>query len=255
MFIPRSMKDDKSARITKIDFLKHWNYKREEAEVKIDDLPKLDENILYGGLDLAERIDHSCLFALNWDGQHLDQKGVAEWGDRGTKIRYPEIAEDVAGINEKLNFHKIGYDETGNIAVGYLFTKRYTGTSGLDGIMEPIHVTNPIKLDCIRVVNYLKDLGILRVKPNDPVIRQMEEQQKVISSAGVQRYEHPSGVHDDRFWALAFACYIAVEAIVGLPPIALETYDQAIDMGEDPDEIIDNIMKQHSHQFGGYSWG
>jgi len=225
--------------IGKIDFLRRWNEQRGEG-IELNEIPQLPAILNFGGLDLAERIDHSCLFGLTWDGQHLDQHGVKEWEP---PMRYPQIAEDVRMINEKVEFLKIGFDETGNTALGYLFSQ------DLEDIMEPIHFTNPMKLDTIRVISYLKDLGILRLEANDPVIRQMDEQQKVISPAGFQRYEHPSGTHDDRFWALGLACYVAVDYIVGIPPVAIETAGDAQEMGEDPDVIIENIMAQYTNKF------
>ncbi|MEM2786295.1 MAG: hypothetical protein QW652_06500 [Candidatus Nitrosotenuis sp.] len=234
----------KSERLGKIDFLLKWNTMREEADKELTDLPLLDEGILVGGLDLAERIDRSCLFNLQWNGQFLDQAGVREWAH----TKYPKIADDVRIIYKTLsargfNYHKIGYDETGNTAVGYLFSQE------LEGVMDPIHFTNPMKLDAVRVVNYLKDLGMLRLEPDDPVIRQMDEQQKVVAASGNQRYEHPSGSHDDRFWGLAIACWEAVELIVGLPPVGIATYHAAEDMGEDPDVIIDSIMQYSKFKY------
>jgi hypothetical protein len=228
-------------RISKFSFLQRWNEIRKEEDVKIDELPYLDESLLLGGLDLAERIDHTALWVNKWDGQHLDQHAVGEWQG----VHYPIIAEKVRVANDKLGgIHKIGYDETGNIAVGYLFSQ------DLEGIMEPIHATNPIKIDCVRIIKFLSELGVLRLKPGDPVIREIDEQQKVISPSGNQRYEHPTGSHDDRFWGLAFSCYIAVDYIVGMPPAAIVSANDALDMGEDPDDIIENMMSLYRYKWG-----
>ena len=222
--------------ISKISFLRRWEEQhRTDKGMVLNDLPQLDEVMLFGGLDLAERIDHTSLWVNRWDGQHLDQHAVGEW--KGT--RYPEIGKKTRIANEKLGgIHKIAYDETGNIAVGYLFSQ------DLEGIMEPIHLSNPLKIDAVRVVKFLSELGILRIKPGDPVIREIEEQQKVISPSGQQRYEHPSGSHDDRFWGLALSCYIAVEYIIGVPPAAIVSAGADVDRGADVDETIDNIMQQ-----------
>lgn len=224
--------------IAKIDFLRRWNEMREDEGVELNDLPQLPDMLLFGGLDLAERIDHTSLFNLNWNGQHLKQYGVAEWAG----VKYPEIASDIASLHEKLGYYKIGYDETGNIAVGYLFSQN------LEEVMEPIHLTNAIKLDCIRVVNYFKDIGILQLEAGDPVIRQMEDQQKVVTNAGNQRYEHPSGYHDDRFWGLALACYTAVEYIVGIPPAAIVTANEEAEY-QDVDTIIEDVMRQYVNKW------
>jgi len=223
--------------ISKMGFLKRWEEMNsgKDGRIILNDLPQLDEVMLFGGLDLAERIDHTGFWVNRWDGQHLTQHAVGEW--KGT--RYPDIAKKVRIANHKLGgIHKIGFDETGNIAVGYLFSQ------DLEGIMEPIHLSNPLKIDCVRVVKFLSELGILQLEPNDPVIREIEEQQKVISPSGTQRYEHPSGSHDDRFWGLALSCYVAVEYIIGIPPAAIVSAGEDIDRGEDVDDMIDNIMMQ-----------
>jgi hypothetical protein len=221
--------------ISKIQFLKRWEEtnSKDGKGIELNSLPQLDEIMLFGGLDLAERIDHTGFWVNRWDGQHLDQHAVGEW--KGT--RYPDIAKKVRIANHKLGgIQKIAYDETGNIAVGYLFSQ------DLEGIMEPIHLSNPLKIDCVRVVKFLSELGILRLKPGDPVIREIEEQQKVISPSGTQRYEHPSGAHDDRFWGLALSCYVAVDYIIGVPPAAIVSAQSAEEEGQDIDDIVNDIM-------------
>lgn len=221
-----------------MQFLKRWeemNRNDNSGNMVLNDLPQLDENMLIGGLDLAERIDHTACWVNKWNGQYLDQHAVGEW--RGTK--YPDIAKKVRITNYKLGgIHKIGFDETGNIAVGYLFSQ------DLEGIMEPIHLSNPLKIDCVRVVKFLSELGILRLKPGDPVVNEIAEQQKVISPSGAQRYEHPAGSHDDRFWALALSCYVAVDYIIGIPPAAIVSAGEAEHQGQNVDDIIEDIMQK-----------
>ena len=79
--------------------------------------------------------------------------------------------------------------------------------------------------------------------------RPQEEQQKVISDAGFERYEHPNGVHDDLFWGLALACYTAVEYIIGVPPAAIESGFDAEQTGEDAETIIENIMNRAKYNY------
>ena len=225
----------------KIDFLKRWQEINDEEGREDKDILILPQELYVSGLDLATRVDHSAFFMLRWNGQKLQEAGTAVW----PHVEYPVIATDVRAINAKFPHHKIAYDETGNIAVGTLFGQ------DLEAVMEPIHMTNPIKLDCIRVVRFLSQLGILELEPNSPVIREIEEQQKVISDAGFERYEHPSGVHDDLFWGLALGCYVAVEYIIGLPPAGIETAMDDQEMGVDADTIIEGIMQQVKYAFPG----
>lgn len=223
----------------KIDFLKRWQEIRDEDGIDDTDILILPQELHISGLDLATRVDHSAFFMLKWNGRKLMEAGTAVW----PHVDYPVIAADVRAINEKFPQHKIAFDETGNVSVGVLFGQ------DLEAVMEPIHITNPIKLDCIRVVRFLSQLGILELEPNSPVIREIEEQQKVISDAGFERYEHPSGVHDDLFWGLALACYAAVEYIIGLPPAGIETAIDDVETGVDADTIIEGIMQQVKYQF------
>lgn len=222
----------------KIDFLRRWQEVNEDQGIEKDDLFLLPDELYISGLDLAARVDHSAFFMLQWNGRALVEHGTAIW----PHVNYPIIANDVREINEKIPQHKIAFDETGNIAVGSLFGQ------DLESIMEPIHLTNPLKIDAVNVVKYLSQLGMLELEPDGIVIAEIEEQQKVFSDAGSQRYEHPSGTHDDLFWGLALACYAAVEYIIGMPPAAIETAVQEEDYGVSPEEIIDNAMQQ-------YKWG
>ena len=117
-------------------------------------------------------------------------------------------------------------------------------------VAEPYEQSDPSwspdgrQIAFISTQGFDKRLGILELEPNSPVIREIEEQQKVISDAGFERYEHPSGVHDDLFWGLALACYAAVEFIIGLPPAGIETATDDVEMGVDADTIIEGIMQQ-----------
>lgn len=227
-----------SKQIGKIDFLKRWS----EINTKEDgtlDLFLIPEELYISGLDLASRVDHSAMFMLRWNGQKLIEHGNAVW----PHVDYPIIAQDVREINEKFPQYKIAYDETGNIAVGSLFGQ------DLESVMEPLHMTNPLKIDAVNVVKFLSQMGMLELEADGDVIGEIEEQQKVFSDAGFQRYEHPSGSHDDLFWGLALACYTAVETIIGVAPAAIETADEAIEKGEDPEELIDNIMNMYKYSY------
>lgn len=225
--------------VGKIDFLRRWQEINDDKGVGRDDLFILPDELYISGLDLASRVDHSAFFMLRWNGQKLIEYGTAVW----PHVDYPIIAEHVREINEKWPQHRIAYDETGNIAVGSLFGQ------DLESIMEPIHMTNPMKIDAVNVVKFLSQLGMLELEPDGIVIGEIEEQQKVFSEAGAQRYEHPSGVHDDLFWGLALACYTAVETIIGVAPAAIEQAGEAEEYGESADDIIDGIMHSLAHPY------
>ncbi len=222
----------------KIDFLRRWSEVNEDRDGSLN-LFILPDELYLSGLDLASRVDHSAFFMLRWNGQKLIEHGNAIW----PHVDYPIIAQDVRDINERIPQHRIAYDETGNIAVGSLFGQ------DLEAIMEPIHMTNPMKIDAVNVVKFLSQLGMLELEPDGIVIGEIEEQQKVFSEAGAQRYEHPSGVHDDLFWGLALACYTAVETIIGVAPAAIETAAEAVEYGESPEDVIEGIMQHYKYNY------
>lgn len=225
-------------KVQKIDYLRRW-HEIHDTEDGLD-LLELPHELYISGLDLASRVDHSAMFMLKWNGKRLKEAGHAVW----PHVKYDIIAADVRDINDKFEQYKIAFDETGNIAVGSLFGQ------DLEAIMEPVHMTNPMKIDAVNVVKFLSQIGMLELEADSPVIGEIEEQQKVFSDAGFQRYEHPSGVHDDLFWGLALACYIAVETVIGVPPAAIEYAGDDEDRGESPEDIIDGIMRQYTHYQG-----
>jgi len=224
------------------DFLLSWQQKNERIGVDFNELPQMPQTMMFGGLDLAERVDHTSLFGTKWNGKKLRQHGAFDW----PHVKYPQISEDIHTINEKINFDHIGFDETGvGIGVAYLFNENLP--------MEPVTLSNPTKLDAVGVVKFLFQAEILEVERSDSIVREIEQQEKVISDSGNRRYEHPSGSHDDRFWALAINCYIAVPYIIGLPPASIESYvDEKEEM--DIDLIERDVLSQYTNSGYGHSW-
>lgn len=223
----------------RVALLRDWKRDAHDHGVMLNNLPELPELMMFGGLDLAERVDSSAFFSLQWNGSKLKQHGTAVW----PHMKYPIIVDHVGKMDEKFNFDVIGFDETGvGIAVGEMFSQELP--------MEPLVMTVRTKLDCIRIVQWLIDEGVLVLEKGDAVIREAQDQEKIITDAGTTTYKHPKGRHDDRFWSLAICCYVAVPYIIGVAPASImSTPDEEIPI--DVDRSIKESMMQYSKKYPG----
>ncbi|MGI0003630.1 MAG: hypothetical protein ACRD91_05385 [Nitrosopumilaceae archaeon] len=216
-----------------IDDLIHWREQFRQQGIALNDLPKLPDTLYIGGLDLAERVDHTAFTILMWDGTNLKQYGQSVW----PHIKYKEILEDLREISLKLAIQTIGFDETGGgIPIGEFFGEYLP--------MDPVQLSQQKKLDCLRVVQFLSQNKILQIEENSRLEAELLEQEKIITDAGNITYKHPQGRHDDLFWSMALACYVAVPYIVGCAPAAIEV---AGDYPEDVDNTITEAMHRYMY--------
>jgi len=178
----------------------------------------------FGGLDLAKRIDNSALEILTLKDKVLYHTGEKVW----PHIRYDEILfgndemDGIVQIQEKEKMNLIGFDRnnTGD-SVMEIFPRTLP--------MEPVITTQQRKLEIINLVRQLFHTNQLRLHPvkSRTLVTEILEQEERKSEAGNILYSHPQGVHDDRFWALGYACYIASRYLAGLPKFSIasgETY-------------------------------
>jgi len=222
-----------SERFTNLNLLMRWKTGIESEGGDVKDLIP-SEIIRIGGLDLAERIDATAFQGLEWTGQYLKDQGKAKW----QHTKYPIILSDLKKIQDKFNYDLIGFDETGGgIPIGEWF--------GEELPMEPISFTMASKLDMISVVKFLFQYGILKVKKGDELVQEILEQEKIKTDAGNIVYRHPQGRHDDQFWAMAIACFIAVPYIVGMAPASITTFNQT-NVPQDVDAMIAEEMKHYA---------
>ena len=116
---------------------------------------------------------------------------------------------------------KLGVDYTGE--------KSFTDELAFEGMpVEPIVFTNNSKNDMINFLwSLVKDHRITIPAKLTELKSQMLEQQRIVTTAHV-RYEHPTGHHDDQFWALCICCYTARSALS----------TELIGIGAEDDELI-----------------
>lgn len=212
----------------------------ELAKQKGDESP--DYPIRFGGLDLAKRVDHSALEILkfNTEDWRLEEEGFLEW----PHVSYGKVAQDTLKINLKMPMELLGFDRTGvGDAAAELFDKSMLP-------LVPIVTSNPTKLDIIHIIRTLFDKSMLLVEKDSDLHAQIEEQEEQVTNAGNLKYSH-SGQHDDRFWALGYACYVALPYLVNVvPPLVKRGSDQTVDMGpRNIDMEINELMGGNAQVF------
>lgn len=167
--------------------------------------------IRVGGLDLAKRIDHSALIILRLEKtpsgpNYFWIEAQMEW----PHINYKKVAQDVLRIYSMYPMDKIGFDRSG---VGDAASELFDKTSLA---MEEIVTTMQRKFDIINIMKGLFEHKKLVLDPQTgrKIMEQMLSQERIISDAGNELYKHPSGTHDDLFWALGYACYVGLSYVL-----------------------------------------
>ena len=174
----------------------------------------MSEAVNFGGLDVALRVDNTVLQVLKLEDKCLEQKGQKVW----PHMAFKEINEDLVKIQERERMKAIGYDRLG---VGDGAKQLFSRTIPLRDIIS----SQPNKLDMISLVKGLFDQERLVVHDKD-LFKEIMEQERKISEAGNVLYQHPTGFHDDRFWALCYACSAASHSMAGVvrPRVAVANF-------------------------------
>ena len=195
----------------------------------------IDDTMRFGGLDLAKRTDHSALEVLKIKNDILIEEAFMVWDH----VNFGQVARDMHKIHKKKPMNIIGFDRTG---VGDAAIELFD-TITLP--MEPVIMTNNRKIECVNAVQTMFQTGQLKISSNSPVREQLEMQQVKKSTAGNLIYEHPSGTHDDLFWGLAYAVYVAVPYIAGgdHPPIIRRGAEGLVNQNHDnTDELLAKLL-------------
>lgn len=208
--------------------------------------PKIvEEPMRFGGLDLAKRTDHSALEVLKIKDDILIEEAFNIWDH----VNYGQVAKDMHKIYSHKPMNIIGFDRTG---VGDAAIELF---DIITLPMEPIIMTNNRKIECVNAVQTMFQTGQLKINSKSPVREQIEMQQVRKSTAGNLIYEHPSGTHDDLFWGLAYAVYVAVPYIAGgaHTPVIKRGYDNLVQSNvTNFDNYLDKILGSDSGGLSDY---
>ena len=161
--------------------------------------------VKFGGLDVALRVDNTALVVLKLEDGVLEQVGQKVW----PHMSLDKVADDMLKIQQLERMKAIGYDRLGiGDGAKQLFSKEIP--------LRDIISSQTNKLAMIGLVKGLFNQEKLIVHDKD-LFREILEQERKISDAGNVLYQHPTGFHDDRFWALCYACSVASYSLAGIP--------------------------------------
>ena len=222
----------------------HSKHGQSNEPKKSEPKKAIDKTMRFGGLDLAKRTDHSALEILKIKDDTLIEEGFLLWGH----VNYGQVAKDLHKIHKQKPMNIIGFDRTG---VGDAAIELF---DVITLPLEPIVMTNNRKIECVNAVQTMFQTGQLKISSKSPVREQIEMQQVKKSAAGNLIYEHPSGTHDDLFWALAYAAYVAVPFIAGgdHPIVIRRGSDKLVQHNYDTDELLNKLLGTESHSMSEY---
>jgi len=188
--------------------------------------------VKFGGLDVALRVDNTALVVLKLEDGVLEQVGQKVW----PHMSLDKVADDVLKIQQLERMKAIGYDRLGiGDGAKQLFSKEIP--------LRDIISSQTNKLAMIGLVKGLFNQEKLIVHDKD-LFREILEQERKISDAGNVLYQHPTGFHDDRFWALCYACSVASYSLAGIPrPTVAKMSNRRVPLDVLIDQEIEKQLK------------
>ena len=189
-------------------------------------------SVKFGGLDVALRVDNTALVVLKLEDGVMEQVGQKVW----PHMSLDKVADDVLKIQQLERMKAIGYDRLGiGDGAKQLFSKEIP--------LRDIISSQTNKLAMIGLVKGLFNQEKLVVHDKD-LFREILEQERKISDAGNVLYQHPTGFHDDRFWALCYACSVASYSLAGIPrPTVAKMSNRRVPLDVLIDQEIEKQLK------------
>ena len=159
---------------------------------------------IIGGQDLAKHRDYSALVALEIIAKKARICGIKQWPHSD----YRTVMAETRDIYRQKKFKLLGLDQN---AMGEPVMEMYQ-SMGLK--VEGVRFTLVTKAEMVELLRALLDSGQLEIpRHGGPLFvelrTQIKEQEVLIGASENPRFEHPTGRHDDLFWALAISCYVA----------------------------------------------
>lgn len=177
-----------------------------------------DPPVLFGGLDLAKRVDSSAMEILHLKKDSLTEYKAKIWDH----VNYGKVSMDVHDYHVKYPMTQIGFDRNG---VGDAAIELFD-TVTLP--MVPILSTNNRIIDMFNSIETLVQTGQLKLSRKSPIKEQWENQPRRIDP-GTGKVSYPHGsVDNDLLRALCFSVYVALPFMlsVDIPMVIKRGSDQ-----------------------------
>lgn len=154
----------------------------------------------YAGLDLGKYQDPSVLAILKAENQQLKLVHLHRFP---LNTQYASVIGYVKTISDRWQkISKILVDQSG---VGDYITEDMQNT-GLDNI-EGVKFTQESKTEMAQHLKQALGEKRLLIPYDSELIAELNVENYALCKDGKIRLSHPTGTHDDRFWALALAAY------------------------------------------------
>jgi len=167
----------------------------------------------YAGIDLAEKVDHTAIAVIQRTSTGLDLVHMHRF-KLGTSLA------SAIGYTKTLNdrWTRIGAVYIDNTKHGDYIVQDFkeAGLTQAQGIT----FTQNTKMEMAQLLKQRMTEGTLRIPYDRSLLDELNTEQYELTKTGKITYSHPSGTHDDRFWALALATYAAEQTPTTSKPIA-----------------------------------
>lgn len=174
------------------------------------DKPEPPGKAVVAGQDLAKYRDYATYISLGIIDKVARLERVFIW----PHTDYSIVAADTKAFYIEDHCRLLGVDR-GNAAEPVLEQYAKMGLR-----VEPVQFSLATKND---MVNFTRNLLQRKIAGTPPYLalprsdaglvgelkRQIKEQERIIGAAELPRFDHPEGRHDDLFWALCIACWMA----------------------------------------------
>jgi len=168
----------------------------------------------YAGVDLAERVDHTAIAVLRRSGDTL-------------QLAHTHTFPLGASLASAIGYLKTLHDRWTRIHVVYVDNTKHgdyiitdiheAGVSEAEGI----HFTQQRKQEMAQLLRQRLAEGTLHLPYDRHLLDELNTETYTLTKTGAIALEHPTGTHDDTFWALALATLAAEKNQKQQKPIAI----------------------------------
>lgn len=152
---------------------------------------------------MAERVDHSVIAVLEEAESGLDLVHMHRFPVGTTLASVIGYAKLLGGRWRRIHATYVDNTRHGDYLIGDMAEAGVPNPEG-------VNFTVDSKMEMAQLLKQQMQQGPLRVPYDQELLDELNNQRYELTKTGKITFSHPSGTHDDRFWALALAVY-AVE--------------------------------------------